>query len=84
MTTVDAFDTVTTDSKAIPTVIYRCFGLTKDNRILWGRHVEAENVACAFIACTEIMPDATASIEIWLEARKVYPRPPPSSSRSKR
>jgi hypothetical protein len=54
----------------LPTVVYRCFGLTAGNRILWGRHIEAENAAGAFIAATTIMPNSTAAIEIWLEARK--------------
>jgi hypothetical protein len=55
--------------------IFRCFGLTEDNRIIWGRHIEAEGISAAIIACTRIAPDVTRRVEVWLGSRKLHPKP---------
>jgi hypothetical protein len=52
---------------------FRCFGLTKDNRILWGRHIEANGVTDALVACQQVLPEVTHAFEIWLRAHKVFP-----------
>jgi len=53
---------------------FRCFGLTGENRIVWGRHVEAPDITSAIIGCTEVAPAQTARIEVWLGAIRIYPR----------
>jgi hypothetical protein len=55
--------------------VYRCFGLTADNRIVWGRHIEAENVTAAILACANVAPETTSGVEIWLGSEKVYSTP---------
>jgi hypothetical protein len=55
--------------------IFRCFGLTEDNRIIWGRHIEADGISAAIIACTRIAPDVTRRVEVWLGSRKLHPKP---------
>ena len=54
---------------------FRCFGLTEDNRIIWGRHIEADNSSAAIIACTRIAPEVTRRVEVWLGSRKLHPKP---------
>jgi hypothetical protein len=53
---------------------FRCFGLTNDNRILWGRYLECINLVDAVAVATEIAIEETFSIEIWLRSVKLYPR----------
>jgi hypothetical protein len=62
--------------------VYRCFGLTDDNRIVWGKHIEAENVTGAIVACANVAPEITAAFEIWLRSEKVYRTPLPRSQRN--
>ena len=62
--------------------IFRCFGLTEDNRIIWGRHIEADDLSAAIIACTKVAPDVTRHVEVWLGSRKVHPRPTVANSNS--
>jgi len=54
---------------------FRCFGLTADNRIVWGRHIDAVDVAGAIVLGTQIAPDRTSRIEVWLGSSKLYPDP---------
>jgi hypothetical protein len=54
---------------------FRCFGLTADNRIIWGRHIVAADVATAIVLGTQVAPDRTRRIEVWLGSRKLYPDP---------
>jgi hypothetical protein len=62
--------------------VYRCFGLTDDNRILWGRHIEAENVTAAIVACTNVASKITSAFEIWRGSEKVYRTAAPRRERS--
>jgi hypothetical protein len=62
--------------------IFRCFGLTEDNRIIWGRHIEADDIAAAIIACTKISPDVTRRVEVWRGSRKVHPKATIANSNS--
>jgi hypothetical protein len=52
---------------------FRCFGLTHDNRIIWGRHLECSNLAAAIVAATQVAPETTSCVEIWLRSQKLYP-----------
>jgi hypothetical protein len=47
--------------------------LTADNRIVWGRHIDAVDVARAIVLGTQIAPERTSRIEVWLGSRKLYP-----------
>jgi hypothetical protein len=64
--------------------VYRCFGLTYDNRIVWGRHIEAETVTAAILACAKVAPQLTSTFEIWRQSEKVYPTPNPRRERRNR
>lgn len=59
---------------------FRCFGLTADNRIIWGRHIDASDVARAIVLATQVAPDRTCRIEVWLGSRKLYPDPAPANT----
>lgn len=60
--------------------IFRCFGLTGDNRIIWGRHIEAQDVVAAISACAQVAPGQTHQVEVWLGSRKIYPNPSAANS----
>jgi hypothetical protein len=59
---------------------FRCFGLTEDNRIIWGRHIEADVLATAIVACTQVAPEITRRVDVWLGSRKLYPKPTAANS----
>jgi hypothetical protein len=58
---------------------YRCFCLTDDDRVQWGLHVQARNLADATIeahrACQDHLGTTHSRVEIWKGAQKLHVSP---------